>query len=454
MNDVVGSYTVDWGNGVTGSTNSYIYSSSGNYTIVVSGFTSMTSFGDDEWFNPQFLITATFIGNVINNFSGGFDGCTNLINVEIDDTSAVTNMHSMFVGAASFNQPLNWDTSAVADMSRLFGGALSFNQPLNWDTSKVTDMSSMFYGALAFNQPLNWDTSKVVNMSFMFYGAWAFNQPLNWDTSKVVNMSFMFFGCIYFNQILTPNENIWNISNVTDMSFMFAGTVSLINKQPWNINPQTNTPNMYLYSGVFSGNGNAYQYTTIFSAITTTRNTLKFNGNVNLTSSPSTYIIPKNIKVIDGSNYTIYVNSSTPNKAILFVSSGKPIKVKNLNIVYMKSLSNSKNRNKVYVFGKKSSKLVFIKCSANGNIRFTGSHSRNIKFINTTYHGNAGNGFAGSKSNNISINYSLLSGRVKKHSNGLAIGEKSSDIVIYDSAINIHGNGKVYGYGSNDVLIQ
>ena len=58
----------------------------------------------------------------------------------------------------------------------------------------------------------------------------------------------------------------------------------MLKKVVFNINPQTNTTNMYLYSGVFSGNGNAYRYTTISSAITTTRNTLKFKDNVNLTS--------------------------------------------------------------------------------------------------------------------------------------------------------------------------
>ena len=43
----------------------------------------------------------------------------------------------------------------------------------NWDVSKVTDMSEMFIGARSFNQPLNnWNVSNdVTDMQLMFYNA-------------------------------------------------------------------------------------------------------------------------------------------------------------------------------------------------------------------------------------------------------------------------------------------
>ncbi|WP_416363698.1 BspA family leucine-rich repeat surface protein [Mycoplasma capricolum] len=38
-----------------------------------------------------------------------------------------------------------------------------------WDTSNVTDMHFMFKGATSFNQPIgNWDTSNVIDMTNMF----------------------------------------------------------------------------------------------------------------------------------------------------------------------------------------------------------------------------------------------------------------------------------------------
>ena len=84
--------------------------------------------------------------------------------VNIQDTSYITDMSSMFYQASSFNQPIgDWNTSSVTDMFGMFEEASSFNQPVGtWDTSKVTDMACMFYGARSFNQPIgNWDTSNV-----------------------------------------------------------------------------------------------------------------------------------------------------------------------------------------------------------------------------------------------------------------------------------------------------
>ena len=50
----------------------------------------------------------------------------------------------------------------------------------NWDVSNVTSMSSMFMGARSFNQPLNnWNVSKVETMFAMFDDATSFNQPLH-----------------------------------------------------------------------------------------------------------------------------------------------------------------------------------------------------------------------------------------------------------------------------------
>ena len=64
-------------------------------------------------------------------------------------------MYGMFLGAISFNQPLNaWNVSQVKNMDAIFDTAISFNQPLNdWNVSQVTEMITMF-GNATFNQPL------------------------------------------------------------------------------------------------------------------------------------------------------------------------------------------------------------------------------------------------------------------------------------------------------------
>ena len=81
------------------------------------------------------------------------------------DLSNVTNMSYMFLGASSFNDPIDhWNVSNITTMYQTFRDATSFNQPLNsWDTSKVTNMTEAFTGAVNFDQSLaSWDISSVI----------------------------------------------------------------------------------------------------------------------------------------------------------------------------------------------------------------------------------------------------------------------------------------------------
>ena len=158
----------------------------------------------------------------------------------------VTDMHEMFYGCSSFNQPLEgWNVSGVMNMSHLFSGCASFNQPLEgWDVSKVTRMDGMFAVCNSFNQPLaEWNVSQVKRMDAMFSSCTSFNQPLEgWDVSQVTDMHNMFSGCTSFNQ---PLEG-WNVSQVTDMIAMFLGCTSF--NQPlegWDVSQVTNMAGMF-----------------------------------------------------------------------------------------------------------------------------------------------------------------------------------------------------------------
>ena len=112
-------------------------------------------------------------------------------------TTGITDMSSMFINAATFNQDISsWDTSSVTSMSNMFQGASAFNQDISsWDTSSVISMSSMFINAATFNQDISsWDTSSVTDMSSMFQSALAFNQDLStWQVSQVTSCTFFSF---------------------------------------------------------------------------------------------------------------------------------------------------------------------------------------------------------------------------------------------------------------------
>ena len=146
------------------------------------------------------------------------------------NTSAVTNMGSMFYGVTTFNQDISgWNTGAVTTMQSMFYDATAFNNGganLDWnDTSSVTSMASMFLRATAFNQDISgWNTGAVTTMKNMFYSknsASTFNNggvALDWsDTGSVTSMQNMFYDATAFNQDISG----WNVSNVTTMKNMF-----------------------------------------------------------------------------------------------------------------------------------------------------------------------------------------------------------------------------------------
>jgi hypothetical protein len=118
------------------------------------------------------------------------------------NTSAATNMTSMFKNCNTFNQPLRFDTHNVQRMDFMFNGCTAFNQPLTFDTRAVTGMAIMFSSCTTFNQPVHFDTRNVRFMNNMFFGCRAFNQPLTFNTRACQDFGKMFFGCRAFNQPL------------------------------------------------------------------------------------------------------------------------------------------------------------------------------------------------------------------------------------------------------------
>jgi surface protein len=265
-------FFIEWGDGNSDNitvwndpTTLHTYTTPGIYTIKIYGqiegfrfagggdrdkILSITSWGENfrlgngnSYFFGCTNLDLSGVSDVLDltgtlDMSSTFRGCSSLTtvnNMDLWDTSSVTNMGLMFQNATSFNQPIGtWDTSSVTNMNSMFGGALSFNQPIGtWDTSSVLTMNGMFGGALSFNQPIGtWDTSSVLTMNSMFLNATSFNQPIGaWDTSSVINTNGMFANATSFNQPI----GTWDTSSVINMIGMFQNATSF--NQPigvWN----------------------------------------------------------------------------------------------------------------------------------------------------------------------------------------------------------------------------
>ena len=229
---------------------------------------------------------ATDIPNLsgVTDMGGMFQSCSSFNgNPTMNDwnTSTITNMSSLFLGASTFNQSIeNWDTGNVTNMLFMFAEASSFNQPIgNWNVENVTNMNGLFNNASAFNQTIeDWDISSLTSLHAVFYQASSFNQPLNnWNTSNITNMNLVFSGATSFNQSLDS----WNTENVTTMNSLFANANAF--NQPigsWNTSNVTNMISVFNNAHSFNqdiSNWNTSSVTTMLQMFT---NANSFNQSI------------------------------------------------------------------------------------------------------------------------------------------------------------------------------
>ena len=289
--------------------------------------------GSNEWF----AVVPQGMKQAINDYAKGTSN-TPFVRIPGDNstlvlfknivTSLITDMSSMFNGAATFNYDISeWDTSKVTEMSAMFYNASTFNQPLNsWDTSKVTSMYLMFYNFnfsanYAFNQNIgSWVTSNVTNMSLMFRGANQFNNGNSssidsWDVSYVTNMSGIFARAIRFNKSL----NSWNTSAVTDMSSMFFNATAFNgNVSSWNTAKVTNMNQLFYNASVFNHDISSWNTSSVTNMNSMFFNATAFNQNLsgwNVALTPTRPSLTRD-GFADGSPLALPENS---NKLPLFV---------------------------------------------------------------------------------------------------------------------------------------
>ena len=180
------------------------------------------------------------------------EGLSSIEGLENLNTSAVTNMSSMFNGCSGLKE-LNlssFNTSAVTSMSQMFYGCSGLKE-LNlssFNTAAVTNMYLMFYNCSGLKE-LNlssFKTSAVTSMSQMFYGCSGL-KGLNlssFNTSAVTYMSDMFYKCSGLTEL---NLSSFNTSAVTDMSGMFYKCYGLteLNLSSFNTSEVMNMSSMF-----------------------------------------------------------------------------------------------------------------------------------------------------------------------------------------------------------------
>lgn len=200
-------FTVDWGDGNEDTITvwnqaetTHTYSSTGNYTVRISGTIEGWRFA-----NSGDKLKVTEIsdwGTLTITTDRAFDYCQNLT---ISTTNApiisTTTLESCFRRCDAFtNEDFSgWDCSGVQSFKRFFYDCATFNGNVDdLVTSDATNLEAMFYGTAAFAQSISgWDTSGVTNMKEMcrisLGTAWTYNVGLL-DWTAVTDATRMFVG--------------------------------------------------------------------------------------------------------------------------------------------------------------------------------------------------------------------------------------------------------------------
>lgn len=229
-----------------------------NVLTFSAGTLSDDTTGWKNTFDPKMVSKIIFEGPVIagtslDYFFKDFSEMTEIVNLNLLDTSNATSMVEMFSACAKVTSLdlSNFNTSKVTDMSRMFLFLMSV-PVLNinhFDTSSVTSMAGMF-GFASQIQTFDlsaWNTSKVTDMSGMFYMMDSLtNVNVNtWNTSSLSIAFSMFEEC---PKLVSVDLSNWDVSSLTDIRFMFRNSRALtsVNISTWNTVALTNQVEMFI----------------------------------------------------------------------------------------------------------------------------------------------------------------------------------------------------------------
>jgi len=169
----------------------------------------------------------------MNNFFINYTNLTEIVGLDLLDTSNVTTLRETFRNCSSLtNLDLsNFNTSKVTNMYAIFMDCTNLKtiDLSSFNTSQVTSFERMFSGnnSLTSIDLSSFNTSSLTNMNYMFFYCKSLVEIdlSNFDTSKVTTMKQLFHTC---NKLETLDLSSFNTSNVdTPFDYMFNSCSSL-----------------------------------------------------------------------------------------------------------------------------------------------------------------------------------------------------------------------------------
>lgn len=172
-----------------------------------------------------------------------FQNCYALQDVTFNTSATLTSTQSMFSGCRNLKVAPFFNTASVTNMTGMFATCLSLQSVPLYNTASVTNMSTMFNNCNSIRYVPFFNTVSVTNMNNMLSSCPSLITVPLFNTASVTNMANMFF-----NSTSLQSVPLFNTASVTTMNQMFYGTSSLETIPAFNTAAVTDISGMFRFS--------------------------------------------------------------------------------------------------------------------------------------------------------------------------------------------------------------
>lgn len=183
------------------------------------------------------------ISSNITSANSLFQNCYALQDVIFNTSATLTSTSSMFNGCRNLRVAPFFNTASVTTMASMFNSCSALISVPLYNTVANTVMSSMFNACTSLKTVPFFNTASVTTMNSIFFGASALQSIPLWNTASVTNMSSMFY-----NAVSLQSVPLFNTAACTNMTSMFTGTSSLETIPAFNTASVTAMDGMFRFS--------------------------------------------------------------------------------------------------------------------------------------------------------------------------------------------------------------
>lgn len=169
-----------------------------------------------------------------------FSGCSKLYDISLGETGNISGCAAMFNNCFSLKSAPIINLSNVTSTLQMFNGCINLQNVPLYDMSSVTDSSNMFSDCRDLKNVPLFDLHSLTNGTSMFTNCSSLSSLPLFDLSSLSNGSSMFSGC--FSLVNIP---LFDLSNLYQATNMFSGCIALKEIPLFNLSSLFAAQNMF-----------------------------------------------------------------------------------------------------------------------------------------------------------------------------------------------------------------